>query len=46
MKELGIKRSGLVILTKLFYGSGDSEEPNAMGLSRKQYGRALLKSQD
>ncbi|KAF8901096.1 Aldo/keto reductase [Mucidula mucida] len=35
VKELGIKRSGLVIVTKLFYGSGDSEEPNAMGLSRK-----------
>ncbi len=37
MKELGIKRSDLVVVTKLFYGTGDSEEPNAMGLSRKQY---------
>jgi aryl-alcohol dehydrogenase-like predicted oxidoreductase len=35
IKEAGWLRSDLVITTKLFWGKG--KEPNATGLSRKQY---------
>jgi aryl-alcohol dehydrogenase-like predicted oxidoreductase len=35
IKELGLRRTDLVITTKLFWGTRDG--PNASGLSRKQY---------
>ncbi|KAI7962144.1 hypothetical protein MJO28_000238 [Puccinia striiformis f. sp. tritici] len=34
-KELGWKRSEYMVATKVFFGTGDSKEPNARGLSRK-----------
>jgi aryl-alcohol dehydrogenase-like predicted oxidoreductase len=33
-KELGYRRSDLIVTTKIFWGTG-RPEPNAMGLSRK-----------
>jgi len=35
IKELGWERSEFMIATKIFFGTGQSEEPNARGLSRK-----------
>jgi diketogulonate reductase-like aldo/keto reductase len=42
VKELKIRRSDLVLSTKVFWGQGES--PNSSGLSRKQYVIALRKS--
>ncbi|POV93978.1 hypothetical protein PSTT_17091 [Puccinia striiformis] len=35
IKELGWERSEYMIATKVFFGTGNSEEPNGRGLSRK-----------
>ncbi|OAV94658.1 hypothetical protein PTTG_06896 [Puccinia triticina 1-1 BBBD Race 1] len=35
LKELGWERSEYMVATKVFFGTGNSEEPNARGLSRK-----------
>lgn len=35
LKELGYRRSDLIVTTKLFWGTRSG--PNDMGLSRKQY---------
>jgi aryl-alcohol dehydrogenase-like predicted oxidoreductase len=35
LKELGWDRSEYMVATKVFFGTGNSEEPNARGLSRK-----------
>lgn len=40
IKELGLRRSDLVITTKLFWGTKSG--PNAAGLSRKQLRFPLL----
>ena len=35
LKELGWERREFMVATKIFFGTGDSEAPNAQGLSRK-----------
>ncbi|EFP87345.1 uncharacterized protein PGTG_13573 [Puccinia graminis f. sp. tritici CRL 75-36-700-3] len=35
LKELGWERSEYMVATKVFFGTGNSEEPNGRGLSRK-----------
>jgi aryl-alcohol dehydrogenase-like predicted oxidoreductase len=35
IKELGWVRSEFMVATKVFFGTGNSDEPNARGLSRK-----------
>lgn len=36
LEELGIRRSDLVISSKIFFGQADRKGPNDKGLSRKQ----------
>ncbi|ELU43595.1 voltage-gated potassium channel beta-2 subunit [Rhizoctonia solani AG-1 IA] len=38
IEELGIRRSDLIISSKIFFGQANRKGPNDKGLSRKQYG--------
>jgi len=44
IRELGIRRSDLVISTKVYFGIADRKDPNARGLSRKHVIEGTLDS--
>ncbi|EFP78335.2 uncharacterized protein PGTG_04291 [Puccinia graminis f. sp. tritici CRL 75-36-700-3] len=44
LKELGWERSEFMVATKIFFGTGTSQEPNARGLSRKHIIEGLMAS--
>jgi aryl-alcohol dehydrogenase-like predicted oxidoreductase len=37
IEELGIRRSDLILTSKIFFGQSDRKGPNDKGLSRKQF---------